>query len=160
MSRDPISEYARKNTAARRVGNGKCTKCGESRPHALIAGSEPMICAACKRVQLGKSPFDLHHVAGAANDPTTLAIPVNDHRAELSTAQYLWPKQTLENCDASPLLRAAACIRGFCDTVIYLLYKLLPWVADMLEVLDAHFTAKSGPKWWEDSELKKFAPKK
>jgi hypothetical protein len=149
MSRDPISENARKRAAARRVGDGKCSQCGESRPEALIAGSVPLICAACKRVQLSKSPFDLHHVAGAANDPLTVAVPVNDHRAELSTDQYLWPKQTLENPQGSPLLASSARKRGFRRTVLYLIDELLSNDAERLEQLDAKLTGKFGPKWWE-----------
>ena len=159
MKRDPIAEHVRRSRAARRVGEGQCTGCGESRPEALVPGSIPLLCDTCNRVKQGKSPIDLHHPAGVANDPTTIPVPVNDHRANLSTAQYNWPKRTLENPDGSPLLRAAACIRGFWDMVVYLAQKLLLWIPEFLEALDAHLTKKSGPEWWKDSELKKFAPK-
>lgn len=60
--------------------------------------------------------MDDHHVFGKANDPTTIVtVPANDHRAELSVAQQDWPKKTPENPDGSPLLAAAARIRGFVD---------------------------------------------
>lgn len=102
--------------------------------------------------------MDDHHVAGKPNDPTTVPVPVNDHRAELSTAQYDWPKQTRENPDSSPLLRAAACVRGFVDYIIYLLKKMLLWIPEMLENLHAYLREKLGPKWWINTPLEQFAP--
>ncbi|MGB9242164.1 MAG: hypothetical protein WCC03_02345, partial [Candidatus Acidiferrales bacterium] len=78
----------------------------------------------------------------------TIAIPVNDHRAELSTAQHDWPKETLENPDRSPLLSGAAHIRGLVDTVVYLREQFLLWVAEMLELLDTFLKQKLGQGWW------------
>jgi hypothetical protein len=98
-------------------------------------------------------------VAGKANDRTTIPVPVNDHRTELSPAQYDWSKATLENPEGSPLLASAACIRGFVDTVIYLIKALLLPKAEMLEVLDAYLKSKLGPKWWENTPLERFVPK-
>ena len=72
-------------------------------------------------------------------------MPVNDHRAELSVAQHDWPKQTLQNPDGSPLLRGAACVRGFIDQFFYLIKKLLLWIPEMLEALDAFLAEKLGP---------------
>jgi len=103
---------------------------------------------------------DNHHVAGKANDSTTVPIPANDHLARLSPDQMDWPKKTLENPDYSPLLRAAACIRGFVDTVVYLIEKLVLWIAEMLEKLDAYLEVKLGRKWWLNTDLKQFAPKR
>ena len=155
---DPIRANARNNAAARRVGlNAKCA-CGESRPEALITGSDPMICAECWRKQREQSTLDDHHFAGASNSPMTIPIPVNDHRADLSVAQYDWPKQTLENPDRSPFLAAAACIRGFLDTVLYL-QKGLRWIAEMLEKADAFLVEKFGRKWWTGTPLQQFQPK-
>jgi hypothetical protein len=156
---DPIRAYARKTTAARQVGEGnKCT-CGEDRPEALVPGSNPTECYRCERIRLGKAPKDQHHVAGKANNPTVISVPVNDHRAELSPAQYDWPKATLENRDGSPLLARAAGIRGFVDTEIYLIKALLLPNAEMLEILDEDLKNKLGPKWWENTRLAQFAPK-
>jgi hypothetical protein len=45
----------------------------------------------------------------------------------------------------SPLIAAAACIRGFIDTILYLIEKGLHWVADMLETADAYLANKLGP---------------
>src|SRR5215467_9967630 len=93
---DPIAAYQRKTAAARRIGQNAQCICGEKRPEALITGSVPIICAACKRKQEGKATMDDHHAFGEANDSaTTIPVPVNDHRAELSVAQQDWPKRTL-----------------------------------------------------------------
>jgi len=117
-----------------------------------------MICAECWRKQREQSTLDDHHFAGASNSPMTIPIPVNDHRADLSVAQYDWPKQTLENPDRSPFLAAAACIRGFLDTVLYL-QKGLRWIAEMLEKADAFLVEKFGRKWWTGTPLQQFQPK-
>ncbi len=101
---DPIGRYQRKATAARRIGRNKQCACGESRPEALVRGSKPTTCAACVRKKRGLTTEDNHHPAGRANNPATIRVPVNDHRAELSPAQYDWPRETLENPDRSPLL--------------------------------------------------------
>ena len=157
--RDPIATYSRKSKATRRIGQDRRCACGEARPEALIPGSDPAVCAACKRTQHGSNPVDDHHPAGKSNSPVTIPIPVNDHRAELSTAQQEWPRSTLENPQRSPLLAAAACIRGLIDTIFYLLEKLLLWVAEMLELLDKILSRKLGTHWWEKTELKRFEPK-
>jgi hypothetical protein len=158
--RDPIAAHQLKANAVRRFGENAQCACGESRPEALIAGSNPTICAACDRERRGKAPLDKHHVAGRANSPLTIPVPVNDHRARLSTDQYAWPKETLENPNGSPLLAAAACIRGFADTLFYVIEKLLFWIPVMLETLDAILVKALGPKWWTGTELEKYVPRR
>lgn len=118
------------------------------------------MCMECVRRKRGKSTQDNHHPAGKANNPTTTPILANDHRAELNVAQYDWPKRTLENPEGSPLLAAAACIRGFVDTIFYLIDKLLLWIPEMLEVLDRFLAEKLGPKWWCGTPLEQFALKR
>jgi hypothetical protein len=159
--RDPGAARVRKARVKRRVGvDGGCP-CGETRPEALIPNSDPKVCAACDRKKKGKTIVDNHHVAGKSNSPTTVPIPVNDHRAELSVAQQeAWPSGTLENPHGSPLLAAAAGLRGFRDTVLHLMEKLLLWAADMLEQLDAFLQERRGPKWWVDTPVEQFAPKR
>lgn len=155
-----MRKYQRKSVAARRVGpEAKCA-CGEDRPEALIAGSKPTVCAECQRKKRGQKIRDDHHAASEANSSVTIPVPVNDHRAVLSPAQYDWPKRTLENPDGSPLLAGAGCIRGFVDTALYLMEKLLLWTADMLEALDALLSQKLGPKWWQETDLDKFTPRR
>jgi hypothetical protein len=146
--RDPEGAYVRQATAKRRIGRKRC-RCGEDRPEALIAGSKPMICAACQRKASGEPVEDEHHPAGDANNEATIPVPVNDHRAELTTAQHDWPKETRENPRGSPLLKAAGCVRGFIDTLYYLIKRILGWVPEMLEQLDALLTKLLGERWWE-----------
>ena len=158
--RDPEAAWVRNATAARRVGvNAKCA-CGETRPQALIAKSNPTMCHRCKRTKEGKTTMDNHHAFAKANSPVTLPTPVNDHRAELNVAQYDWPKKTRENPDGSPLLAAAGAIRGFIDYIHYLIEKGLAWVARMLEAADAFLAEKLGAQWWRNTDLEQFAPKR
>jgi len=159
--RDPIVAHARKVTAQRRIGKGKrCKWCGESRPEALIEGSNPVECFECERKKLGQNTLDAHHVTGKSNSAVTIPVPANDHRAILTSAQYDWPKKTRENPDGSPLLAAAACIRGFVDTIFYVIDKLVVWIPEMLEELDAFLVDEFGRKWWVGTELEPFAPKR
>ena len=157
---DPSGAYRRKALAARRIGEAARCSCGEDRPEALIAGSNPIICAECERVAKGQTTIDRHHYAGRANNPATIPARVNDHRAMLSVAQADWPKSTLRNPDSSPLLAGAACVRGFIDMVRYLVETGLLSLPDMLEKLDAFLRQKLGPKWWVNTEIEQFAPKK
>lgn len=158
-SNDPIRKYQRKATAKSRVGaNARCA-CGEDRPEALIAGSDPIICAECQRKKRGQKTMDDHHVAAESNSPVTVPVPVNDHRAELNTAQFDWPKKTRENPDGSPLLAAAGCIRGLVDYVIYLIKKCVNWIPEMLEKLDEYLTQERGTKYWIGTPIAQFVPK-
>jgi len=156
--RDPIAAHQRKAIAVRRVGLDAQCACGESRAEALLSGSNPVICAACDRKQRGKTMLDRHHIAGKSNSPVTISIPVNDHRARLSADQHDWPRQTLENPNGSPLLSAAASLRGYSDTTAYLIETLLR--PEMLEVLDAILIEKFGPKWWINIPLEKICPER
>lgn len=155
---DPRAAHRREVIATRRVGEGNRCACGEDRPEALIPGSDPLTCRACDRQARSSSGRDDHHIAGEANNPMTINVPVNDHEAELSTPQRDWPRKTLENPDRSPLLSAAAHIRGFIDTVVYLITKFLLWIAGMLELLDTTLEKKLGEKWWKHTKLKSFEP--
>ncbi len=152
---DPERAYVRKAVAKRRAGKRRC-QCGETRPEALVPDSA--WCAECQRIHQGRSTEDDHHYAGKANDPITLPVPANDHRADLTTAQLEWPKQTRENPDGSPALAGAARVRGFIDKVVYLIRKGLLWVAEMLETLDAALVEHLGPKWWLQIGLPSVAP--
>jgi hypothetical protein len=156
---DPRSAYRRKAIATRRIGESNKCACGEARPEALISGSDPIICFACDRRKKVRRLTDAHHIAGQTNSPLIILLPVNDHRADLSTAQYGWPRRTLQNPDRSPLLSAAAHIRGFGYLIVYLLKSFLLWIADMLELLDTLLERKLGRKWWKDTKLESFEPK-
>lgn len=158
--RDPIAAYQREAVAERRVGEDTQCICGESRAEALISGSDPVICAACDRKKRGKSTRDDHHVAGKSNSSVTIPVPVNDHRAELSPAQYDWPTETLENPNRNPVLAAAASTRGFADTNAYLTQNLLYPNAEFFEALNLFLEEKLGPKWWIGTRMEKYAPKR
>jgi hypothetical protein len=156
---DPSGAYRRNVTAARRVGKNKKCACGEARPEALIPKSKPTICAKCQRKENRHTIMDKHHFAGEENHWLTVAVPVNDHRADLSVAQYNnWPKQTRENRDGCPLLAAAGCVRGFVDTVVYMIKKGVLWIAEMLERLADLLIEKFGPKWWVGTPIEQFVP--
>ena len=119
-----------------------------------------MICAKCQRQKKGHTVVDKHHPDAEANDPkTTIPVPVNDHRADLNEAQRDWPKRTRENPDGSPLLAAAATVRGFIDTILYLIERGLLWIAEMLEKLDEWAKAKWGAKYWLNTPIEKFPPR-
>lgn len=144
-NQDPINTHARKQAARRRVGAGAKCDCGENRPEALI---KKIICAECDRKAKGKTQFDNHHVGGENNSSVTISVPANDHRAELSTAQYEWPKRTVENRHRSLLLAAAGCIRGFIDLIHYVIKKLIGWIPPFLEHLDECLVKLFGSQWW------------
>jgi hypothetical protein len=158
--RDPIRAHRRKAVAARRVGLDASCTCGEKRAEALVRGEKPTSCAECQRAKTGQTPKDNHHPFGRANSSVTISVPVNDHRARLSVDQMNWPKSTLMNTQGSPLLAAAACVRGFVDTILYLIETGLLWIADMLEILDKSLLKKLGPGWWRETEIERFAPKR
>jgi hypothetical protein len=156
--KDPIKAAARRERAQRRIGKDAACPCGEKRAAALIGAQKPAICYECDAKRRGKSTFEAHHVAGRANDPTTVVVPINDHRADLSFDQYEWPHRTLQNPDGSPLLAVAAGIRGFIDSVTYLVRKLLGPIPERLEALDGRLRKLLGPQWWlhvRDDELLK-----
>jgi hypothetical protein len=157
--RNPEAAWLRKTTASRRVGVNATCACGETRPEALIRTSKPTICHECRRKEEGKSVVDNHHVFGQSNSPVTVPTPVNDHRAEVSVAQYDWPKKTLENPEGSPFLAAAGVVRGFINYIHYLIEKGLAWVVLLLEAADELFTVVIGQKYWVGTTLEKFAPK-
>jgi hypothetical protein len=157
---DAIRKFRREAITARRAGkNTRCESCGEKRLEALVRGSKPTSCAECKRKMKGQTILDEHHVAGKANSRVTVTIRANDHRAVLSVAQCDWPRPTLENPGGCPLLAASGCIRGFIDTVCYLIDELLRWIAEMLEILSAFLDDRLGPRWWLDTPLAQFARK-
>ena len=146
--RDPETAHVRHVIAKRRIGRQQCG-CGEHRPEALIAASKPMLCAACQRKRQGMSTDDQHHPQGEANGSFTVSVPVNDHRAELTPDQQDWPKETRDNPRGSPLLRGAAHVRGFIDTIHNFVKRLLGWIPELLEQLDALLTKLFGARWWD-----------
>ncbi len=119
--RDPIKAWARKTRAQRRAGKDAACTCGEQRPFALIAGHTPPICFACDRIAHGRGPYEWNHIFGRQNSAAQVRVPINDHRAVLSVAQYDWTPETLSNPHKCDLLEAAARLRGRADLLQYML---------------------------------------
>ena len=116
--RDPVKAWARTMRAQRRAGEEwACSSCKEDRPHAKFAE----VCFECERLARGREPLEDHHVFGRANGKALLRVPVNDHRAELSVAQYSWPPDTLSNPRDCLLREAAARLRGRADLLKYMI---------------------------------------
>jgi hypothetical protein len=151
---DPIVKFARKSKRQRQTGNKACRHCGEVPVAALIRNTG--ICTQCSRRKKGHTIMDKHHIAGKSNSPVTIGVPANDHRAILSEAQRDWPKATLENRAGCPLRAAAACLRGFFDTALYMFDSLLRWIIELLEILSTILVERLGPKWWLDTPLSRF----
>jgi hypothetical protein len=152
-----LAAQHREAMAERCLGeNRECVDCGETRVFALERKSDPRLCTESRKRMEGKTTMEKHHIFSRANSEITISISANDHRADLSESQKEWPEQTLRNPDGSPLLRAAAFVRGFVDTLLYLAEKFLLWAAEMLERLNAHLIAKYGPKWWLDMGIEGF----
>jgi hypothetical protein len=75
-------------------------------------------------------------------------MPANDHGI-LSDYQQDWSLETLRNPDGSPLLRAAASVRGWLDTLRLIMERTVGWVPAFLEALDAWLRGSLGERWWE-----------
>jgi hypothetical protein len=157
--RDPSAAYVREAIARRRIGDKKCRVCRETRPWAFN-GPKSEICERCERERLGHKTTDDHHLAGDANNPSIMPVDVNDHRARLSPDQHDWPRRTLKNTDGDPLLAAAGCMRGFIDYIYYAIEKYLLWVPVMLETLSEYLEDKLGRKWWQNTPVERFSPKR
>jgi len=155
--KDPIKAAARQSRAQRRVGDDRICGCGESRPYAFPRGGT--LCYECKARKAGRRTTEAHHPAGKANNPTTIDVPANDHIAELTADQYDWPQRTLQNSERSPLLAMAACIRGFITTVRLLMDRILGWIPEELETLDAFLCDQWGSQWWLKTPLRRLPPK-
>jgi hypothetical protein len=128
----------------------RCRACAETDPFALFGVHPDIVCDECRAIEQGRSPVEGHHVSGRANDPDdVIDLPGNDHRA-LSAAQLGWPAETLRNPNGSPLLRAAAAIRGWLEVLALILDRTVGWVPGFLEWLEAALGTAIGPAWWAD----------
>lgn len=123
--------------------------CDETFPLALT-GTEPnILCYEHQALLHGRPWLEKHHPLGRHNDPWTASTPGNDHRI-LSALQYEWPRETLRNPDRSPLLRAAASLRGWLDLLWLIMVRGVGWIPVFLEQLDADLRQRLGERWWED----------
>jgi hypothetical protein len=159
-SRKTIAQFARSAAARRSIGENRQCDCGESRPEALVRGSNPLVCYECFQSKRGLTTFENHHPAGKANNPATIPVPANDHRADLSVFQYDWPQKTLRNPDKSPLLSFAANVRGHIETVDYLNRALLASLPEMFEAMDKFLEKKLGRNWWRGTPFENLFSKR
>jgi hypothetical protein len=154
---DPLG--AKREAAYQRLGirTPHCTQCAEADPLALTGAEPDILCYECRALAAGRSPIEQNHPAGQHNDPNTTPIPGNDHRV-FSAYQSSWPRDTLRNPEGSPLLRAAAALRGWLDTLRLILERTVGWVPAFLETLDGWLGQQLGPRWWDGFEWEGGAP--
>lgn len=125
----------------------KCKGCEETNPAALTGTDPNILCYECQSAKDERSVIEAHHFAGKSNDSFTIPILGNDHRI-LSDVQRDWPIETLRNPNGSPLIKAAAAIRGWLDILRLLIEQILGWIPPFLEWLDDQLTATHGKQWW------------
>lgn len=143
---DPIGAWLRDTRAQRRVGRKACP-CGEARPYAIISWRSRPICFRCERLAQGREPYEDDHPFGRHSGGLTIRIPINDHRAILSVAQYQWPPETLQNPEGDPFLASAARYRGLFNIISYILADCVK-EAERFERLSAAMRERYGPRWW------------
>ncbi len=156
--RTNFAALAREHRKQERLGeDDTCQICGEDDARGLHqvelidATGTPItvtLCASCHVQLQGNRATEDHHPAGRANDPFTVAIPATEH-AILSDWQHDWPRETWRNPDGSPLLIAAASLRGWHDFVRLLIERTVGWIPGYLEQLDALLRQQLGPCWWD-----------
>ena len=122
--------------------------CLEADPLALTGAWPEITCREHVADRRGCRWTEDHHLSGQANAPETEPLPANDH-AVLSAMQSLWPRETLRNPEGSPLLRAAAAVRGWLDILRVVIDRAMRWVPAALESLDALLTDRHGSQWWD-----------
>lgn len=121
--------------------------CGQTHPAVLIRRCDRISCYEHYTLSTGRRPYEAHHVAGRQNSDATADVPGNDHRI-LSELQRLWPEDTLRNPEHSPLIVAAASIRGWCDVLLVIIYRGVGWIPDFLEWLHLTLVDQHGPDYW------------
>lgn len=127
--------------------------CQERDPFALTGTAPDIWCYECRAMRAGRATAEGHHIRGRRNDAHDVVdVPGNDHRV-LSAMQAQWDTRTLRNPDASPLLRAAAALRGWLDVLTLIVDRTVGWVPAFLEALDAALVERIGARWWTTLDL-------
>ncbi len=121
--------------------------CGERNPFTLVGHHPDISCYEHYLLRVGKKTFEAHHVNGQANSDVTANVPGNDHRI-LSELQRFWPDDTLRNPEHSPLLIAAAAIRGWLDVMQVIIDRSIGWIPEFLEWLHRILVDQIGSDWW------------
>lgn len=149
MNDNPIRRDARRARRQRTLGPDAACACGETDPRCLVETDSGVRCYGCSAHDAGRPDTERHHIAGRHNLPTTVAMRNNDHRIA-SDLQQDWPMTTLRNPNHSPLLQAAAAIRGWMDVLLLILERAVGWIPRFLEALDAWLCGRLGDAWWTD----------
>jgi hypothetical protein len=123
--------------------------CGETDPFALTGAYPSIVCYECQAEAAGRRRVEQQHVAGRHNRPETVAMLGNDHRVADAYKHIDWPVDTLRNPDGSPLLRAAACVRGWLDLLRLVIDRTVGWVPAFLEHLNTWLNVQLGARWWD-----------
>jgi hypothetical protein len=121
--------------------------CGESDPRCLTTRDDETSCYACLARRNGRPTIERHHVAGRHNLDATVPMPANDHRIVTDMQRTSWPDRTLRNPDGSPLLRAAAAIRGWLDALTLMIERAIGWIPELLEALDLWLCERLERDW-------------
>jgi len=121
--------------------------CEESNPFVLTGRHPDLLCYEHKLLSCARSPYEGHHVAGRHNSDVMADIPGNEHRI-LSEYQAAWPEDTLRNPNQSPLLAAAAAIRGWLDVLRIIIERSIAWIPEFLEWLHRELVERYGNDWW------------
>lgn len=101
--------------------------------------------------------MESHHIAGEANSPIRVEVPITDHR-KLSDAQYEWPPGVGSNTDGSPLLAAAGFLSGAADFIEILIVNGIRQIAEFLRRLDAWLRGHAGTQWWKGTDFDGWQP--
>ncbi len=156
--RDDFAREIREEAAYERLGTRqpRCQHCVETDPFALQGSHPDITCYECSARLVDRSPVERHHPAGRRNSSATVPIPGNEHRV-LSDMQREWPERTLRNPDGSPLLTAAAAIRGWLDVLWLIVQRTVGHIPALLESLDEGLRTTYGDRWWEGLGLEGLA---
>jgi hypothetical protein len=139
----------RRRSLGQRLPHCSVPGCRETDPLALTGIHPEILCYEHDAVRNGRDWLEDHHLAGRANDPATVRIPGNDHRAISERQNVTWRRETLRNPEGSPLIKAAAEIRGWLDILWLILERTVASVPTFLEALDAWLIEEIGPRWWD-----------
>lgn len=124
--------------------------CDETNPFAFTGVHPDLLCYEHRLIRAGRDWLEDHHWKGQHNDPLDKSpVPGDDHRV-LSGLQQSWPRETLRNPDGSPLLVAAAALRGWLDVLWLMIVRTVGWIPEFLEQLDAWLRQQLAERWWDD----------
>ncbi len=152
MRYEPKDEDRRREQAFERLGtrNPICRFCEETDWRTLEGTVPNIICHECAARLAGRTTVEGQHPSGQHNDPEArLPTRGNDH-VMWDRGKRDWPERTLRNPDGSPLLKASAAVRTVLDWFRMILERVLGWVPEFLEWLDARLVEMVGRLWWKE----------